>query len=137
MVLIDDDTEGVGFFILPDIENKNGTLSLKSVYGKVLGLNCLKAILIDIVFENEEKMTIKNEYNKFNCDGDYSISLSKKNLQQLKSNTISKIRFLNYSDGKMVTITKMSDSNKTFLKDVLENIEKVNNGLEIKEYVEN
>jgi hypothetical protein len=84
-----------------------------------------------------KKYSKRNEYNKFNCDGNFSsIKLSKKNIELLKSNNISKIRFLIYRDSKMSTTTKMEEKNKTFLKEVLENIDKVNNGLEVKETVE-
>jgi hypothetical protein len=137
LILEDDDDKDIGMFILPKIEkSKNGVFSLKYIYGKVIGLSCLDAVLIEIIFENEEKMTIKNEYNKFNCDGDYYFDLSNKNLQLLSSNNISKIRFITYRKGKSITVTNMKDENKTFLKEVLENIDKVNYGEEVKEYVE-
>lgn len=137
MILVDDDKEGVGGYIIPTIKNDNGVYSLTSISGGIVGLSCLDAMLIDIIFENEEKMTLKNEYNKFNCDGNFSsIKLSKKNIELLKFNNISKIRFLIYRDSKISTTTKMEEKNKTFLKEVLENIDKVNNGLEVKETVE-
>jgi len=93
----------LGFRIDPSITAKNGIKEMKDLIITMAGLGkCNEKNTLIILYEGGEKTTLKS-WNKFNCKATTYFALTPKNIEQLKTKTISKIRLTNGQSYKSYT----------------------------------
>ena len=81
-----------GFSISAYIDDNRNISSLMAV---IVGMvSCNEKDELIILFENGERIT-KQSWNKFNCDGDSWYTLNSKQIQQLKTLPIARMRITN------------------------------------------
>lgn len=103
------------------------TLSL-SVYG----LSCVEDTEVIIIFENGEKLT-KQQWNKFNCDGNVWITLKDSDIALFRSQRIDKIKVTNKRNYESYTFTDLNESMKNYFIRLLTSLDDGNkNGFEVK-----
>tara|TARA_R110000824_G_scaffold332891_1_gene519473 strand:+ start:1190 stop:1678 length:489 start_codon:yes stop_codon:yes gene_type:complete len=65
------------------------------MFVQMIGIeSCNENNILIMLFENGEKLSIKS-WNKFNCKGNAYFSLSKENVNMLKTNILDKVRITN------------------------------------------
>jgi len=111
------------------LKNKNGKLSIGTVYLKAAGMKgCTdEGSTMIVMFENGEKTTLIN-WNSFSCKGVNYFSLSGKE-DLFKNNKIKALKYTNKRTYEsMVIKNNMTDANKTHLMNLLLEIDKINKG---------
>lgn len=85
-------TSGKGFSLHVYIEEDFKVKSMVIKMSKIGG--CVENNEVIFLFEDATQLSLKS-WNKFNCDGRAYFELTKKGFEQLKSNSIKKIRVIN------------------------------------------
>lgn len=84
-----------GFRVDGSWEYNSPTPIFKGLSAKIVGLgNCVEEVQIIVLFDNGEKIT-KTSWNKFNCEGNAWYNFTKKEVDQLTTLPITKVRFTN------------------------------------------
>jgi len=87
------DVGKIGFRVSTHINSDN--LKFSMITATMVGIGgCNENDEIIILFENGEKIT-KRSWNKFNCDGKAYFNMNDKDIQLLRTQTLSKIRMRN------------------------------------------
>ena len=108
---------------------KNGKIKKSSLYVKVVGIEgCVdKGSTLDVIFENGEKTQLVS-WKKFNCDGINYFTITKENL--FKNNNIKGVKYTNKRNYQsMIVKENMNEDGKSYIKNMLLEIEKINDGL--------
>jgi hypothetical protein len=106
---------------------EKGDLYISTFYLAVLGLSCVdEGSTLDIIFENGEKTQLIN-WNDFDCDGKNYFRLDGKE-DLFKSSNITALRYTNKRNYERMTIKENIGEISTFLKDLLLDIDEINNG---------
>ena len=112
------------------LNNKNGKLKAGTLYLKVAGMKgCVdEGSILIVMFENGEKTTLVN-WNDFSCKGVNYFTLSNDKLDLFKNNKIKAMKYTNKrSYESMVVKTNLDEGSKSFISNVLLEIDKINNG---------
>jgi hypothetical protein len=82
---------------------------------------------LDVIFENGEKITLRN-WNDDNCEGLNYFKIGK-NEFLFKSSKVKGFRYTNISDGNVIEVKQnMDEKNKTYIMNLLLEIDKINSG---------
>lgn len=104
-----------------------GKLYVNSLYLRVIGVGCTdEGSTLDIIFENGEKTQLVN-WNDFDCDGVSYFRLDGKE-DLFKSDNITAIRYTNKRNYESMTVKENIGEFSNLLKDLLLEVDEVNNG---------
>mgnify|MGYP007072230169 FL=1 len=93
-----------GFRVDGSWEYNSSIPIFKGISSKVVGLgSCVENVQVIILFENGKKIE-KTSWNKFNCEGNAWYNFTQSEIAQLKTLSISKIRFTNGRNYESMTV---------------------------------
>lgn len=126
----DEMTDKISYFPSSKIvcanEDKSIGFSLSAIIESNLSINDLKVKMVNIgscveknemiiLFADDTKLTLKS-WNDFNCKGDAWFTISKKDVEQLSTKKIKKIRLTNGSSYESYTGELKSEDEEYFIK---------------------
>ena len=124
------DMKSEGMLLRLFLTKKNNMLKAGTLYVKVVGLKgCVdEGSSLIVIFENGEKTKLIN-WKKFNCKGKNYFTLTKQNIELFKNSEIKGLKYTNKRDFEsMIVKENINSENKSFIKDVLTEIDEINKG---------
>ncbi len=132
VVLYEDggDMKSEGMNVMLFLSEKKGKIELSTLYVKVVGIKGCVDIgsTLDIIFENGSKTQLVN-WKKFNCEGKNYFEIKGKE-DLFKSSNINAIKYTNKRNyNSMIVKENMGEEGKSYLKNILLEVDKINDGL--------
>lgn len=91
-IICSNEDKSIGFTLSAFIEQNLKVADLKVVMVKIG--SCVEKNEMIILFDDDTKLTLKS-WNDFNCSGDAWFKVSKKDIEQLSTKKIKKVRLMN------------------------------------------
>lgn len=124
------DMKSEGMNVMLFLSEKKGKIELSTLYVKVVGIKGCVDIgsTLDIIFENGSKTQLVN-WKKFNCEGKNYFEIKGKE-DLFKSSNINAIKYTNKRNyNSMIVKENMGEEGKSYLKNILLEVDKINDGL--------
>jgi hypothetical protein len=114
-LICQDKAIGVGFSVSFSIKgNTDNEIEINGISVKVIGLECVEKTELLFLFEDNSKLSITS-WNEFNCKGNAWYQLSSKQISELSTKEIKKIRVTNGRNYKSYTHEIENDDKNYFL----------------------